>query len=372
MELITKQYIDLKCLEVTQPIGKFYIGVMDHADLEFISYADIRRLEEKNEEREVEIYSGIQRPLAESRVKEIGRYVNLSDATFPTSIILHIEEKHVSFDHESLTMHIQRKDNVAKVLDGQHRIAGLSHFTRDSKEFQLNVTIYVGMELEDQAIVFSTINQTQTKVNHSLASDLFAFAKSRSPQKTAHNIVRALNEKKSSPFYNKIKILGTAEDPLKETITQATFVESIIKYITSDKAKDRDLYRQGKKPEKAYDKELKNRFLRNLFVDEKDGDIALIIWNYFSSVQEKWPEAWNPVTPQMILNRSTGFIALMNFLKDAYLSFNKIGEVISKEEFDKIFVKVPLKSEDFIRINFIPGSGGQSKLYKDLKEYTGL
>ena len=39
------QKIEVQCLEVTQPIGTFYIGVMKHEDLVKISYADIRRLE---------------------------------------------------------------------------------------------------------------------------------------------------------------------------------------------------------------------------------------------------------------------------------------------------------------------------------------
>jgi DGQHR domain-containing protein len=84
------QRIEIKCLEVKQPIGKFYIGVMQHDDLVKISYADIRRLEVGDEKREVEVYSGIQRELSKNRVKQLGKYVNLVDATFPSSVILHI------------------------------------------------------------------------------------------------------------------------------------------------------------------------------------------------------------------------------------------------------------------------------------------
>ena len=86
-----KKYVEVKCLEVIQPIGRMYVGIMNHLDLEHISYVDIRRLESKNEQREVEIYSGIQRVLSDKRVTDIGQYVNMVDATFPTSIILHID-----------------------------------------------------------------------------------------------------------------------------------------------------------------------------------------------------------------------------------------------------------------------------------------
>jgi len=349
-----------------QPIGKMYVGIMDCLDLEHISYVDIRRLKSKNEQREVEVYAGIQRVLSPKREVEIGKYVNMVDATFPTSIILHIDPDDAIYDKESLTLKIRNQDTVAKVLDGQHRIAGLSHFA--GRRFQLNVTIFVGMELEDQAIVFATINHTQTKVNKSLVADLFDFATHRSPQKTAHSIARALNEKEGSPFKDKIKVLGTADDKEKETITQATFVESILRYITKDKALDRDLYKRGKKLEIYDGQELRNRFFRTLFVQEDDASIAKILWNYFKAVEARWPTAWAKVTPELVLNRSTGFIALMRFLKDAYLNIagTSIGRVPEQSEFAAILAKVSISDTDINKTRYLPGSGGQAQLYKDL------
>lgn len=352
------QQVIIKCLEVIQPIGKFYIGVINYDDLEFISYADVRRL--KDEKREVEEYIGIQRPLSPRREKEIGKYVNLIDATFPTSIILAISSKNATYDPEKDELIIERNQNVAKVLDGQHRIAGLNNCDLPGDKFQLNVTIFVDMELEDQAIVFSTINKTHTKVNKSLSYDLFEFATSRSPQRTVHNIARALNQKDGSPFKDKIKILGVAEDNEKETITQATFVEAILRYITKDKMKDRDLYRRGGSPEEYTGNDYEKYFLRPLFLNEEDGKIAQTIWNYFKTIENKWEEAWMKVEPNRILNRSTGFIALNRFLGDIYKNLNKTGQVISLEEYKEIFEKIDLTSEDFTRDNYLPGSGGQS------------
>ncbi|WP_299579540.1 DGQHR domain-containing protein [Mucilaginibacter sp.] len=366
------QEITFKCLKCKQPIGEFYIGVMNYDDLIKISYADIRRLETGTEMREVEVYTGIQRELAPNRVKEIAKYVNMVDSTFPTGVILHIEEKDIIYSEENSTMTLPFKDTVAKVLDGQHRIAGLEFFPERGSEFQVNVTIFIGMELEDQAIVFATINKTQTKVNKSLVSDLYDFATNRSPQKTAHNIVRALNQKEGSPFYEKIKILGVANDKEKETITQATFAEGIIKYISRDAMADRDIYKRGKTPNKFTDLELLSRPLRNIFIDEQDHIIAQILWNYFDAVMNKWPNAWNLVTPEMILNKSTGFLALMKFFKDAYISFGKIGQVVTIEEFSSIFNRINLLDKDFNRGNYLPGTAGQAKLYNELMLESGL
>jgi DGQHR domain-containing protein len=360
------QKIEVKCLEVKQPIGTFYIGVMKHEDLVKISFADIRRLEVGNEKREVEVYSGIQRELSPNRVKELGKYVNLVDATFPSSVILHINKENVEYDTDNNIMYLPFRDNVAKVLDGQHRIAGLENFEGKSDDFDVNVTIFIEMELEDQAIVFATINKTQTKVNKSLVADLFAFAKFRSPQKTSHNIVRALNQKDGSPFKDKIKILGTANDKEKETITQATFSEKLVEYLSKDPMDDRNTYKKGKTPDKFTGTELERRPLRNLFIEERDAEIAKIIWEFFDAVQERWPNAWWKVEQEMILNKSTGFLALMRFFRDAYVASGKIGFIVNKDYYKTLLDKSTLKDNDFNRDNFLPGSGGQSKLYKQL------
>jgi DGQHR domain-containing protein len=363
------QEITFKCLKCKQPIGEFYIGILSHEDLIKITYADIRRLDTGSEQREVEIYTGIQRELSKNRVKEIGKYVNMVDATFPTGVIVHIDAKDIIlYDSEKETMTIPFRDNVAKVLDGQHRIAGLENYLLADASFQINVTIFVGMELEDQAIVFATINKTQTKVNKSLVADLFEFATHRSPHKTAHNIVRALNQKPGSPFKDKIKILGTADDKAKETITQATFSESLMKLYSKDLMTDRDIYKRGKTPDKFDGKELLYRPFRNLFIDEQDAEIAKILWEFFKAVEIKWPKAWTHVEPEMILNKSTGFIALMNLLKDLYVRIGRIGDVVTAEEYLDFLNKSQLKDDDFNRTNFIPGSGGQAQLYKALKE----
>ena len=75
MEVIKRPPIEFKCLEAEQPIGTVYIGVMNHDDLEYISYADVRRLELGIDNREVEDYIGIQRQLNTKREKDIGKYM---------------------------------------------------------------------------------------------------------------------------------------------------------------------------------------------------------------------------------------------------------------------------------------------------------
>src|SRR5436309_3886810 len=170
----TPNRITFRCLEVVQPIGTFYVGAMDSADLVAISYGDIRRLEQ----RDIEKYLGIERPLNNQRVDEIRKYVNTIDATFPTAVILAVKSEDAEFNEQLNAMSLTRHDGVAKIIDGQHRIAGLKSYVGPA--FVVNVAIFVDMDIEDQATVFSTINLAQTQVGKSLVYDLYDYAKSRS------------------------------------------------------------------------------------------------------------------------------------------------------------------------------------------------
>lgn len=372
-----QQYLTLPCLEAKQPIGNMYVAIINADILEHICLVDVRRLKE---EREVEEYTGIQRKLSVSREKEIGKYVNLVDATFPNSIILAMSSDNVSFNPKDKTLTILYKDDVAKVLDGQHRIAGLANYLKNGENFQCIVTIYIDMELEDQGIVFATINTEQKPVSKSLAADLYEFAKSRSPQKTCHTIARVLDQEKYSPFFQKIKILGNANDTEKETITQDTFVKNIMQYISKDPQSDRNIYKHNrlffgtKKPDYASEKESTKLFLRKIFIDdETDRKLTQLIINYFQAVQIKWPNSWNNVVNNNILNKSTGYIALMKFFKDACLHLRKNeNDIVSKESFIKLFENIDIDDNSFTTEKYIPGGKGQSDLYKEFLLKSGL
>ena len=62
----------------------------------------------------------------------------------------------------------------------------------------------------------------------------------------------------------------------------------------------------------------------------------------------------------------------MKFFKDAYLHFGKPNSVITKEEFYSIFENINLNENDFNTQNYLPGTKGQSALYKDLKTLSGI
>lgn len=372
----------LDCIKVSQPIGDFYIASIPWQKLREITFADVRRLEK--EARDVETYLGIQRPLSKNRVAEIGAYVATADACFPTSVILAVDAHCAMYEESTRKLVLKNfydhnapeltrsRMQIAKVLDGQHRIEGLGALSSNTT-FDINVSIFIDMDIENQAYVFSTVNLAQTKVNKSLVYDLYEYARSRSPQKTCHNVAVALDSFASSPFYGKIKRLGSAtEGRFGETLTQATVVENLMRYITTSAVKDRDEYLRGRKPQRASAADLITTPFRNMFLEERDLDIADILLYYFSAVRERWPEAWASSERGWMLNRTNGFRAFMRFLKPAYQSIASPGDIPSQKTWFDLFAKIKLGDSDFTVDNFEPGTGGETKLFRRLLEDAGI
>lgn len=376
-----EKYIEnIKYIEVKQPIGKLYIANIRCEDLLDIAKFDIRRI--VNEEgNELDTYFGIQRKPSPARLKEISEYVGFIDATFPSSIVIaintykNIEDevlvKNIIINDNSLS--IRKSDEIAQIIDGQHRLLGLQKaiddnqlFNNNIKDFELVVTIYVDMDIENQSMVFSTINKAQTKVNKSLVFDLYDLSNSRSPYRTAHNIVRVLNENEKSPLKNKIKMLGLADDPENETIAQATLVDCIVEYISKSPLKDRDTLKRNEKLILGNDKKL---FLREWFKEEADIKIIQLILHYFIAINKKWNNPWINNT---IIVKSTGIIAFMKFLnfiiQNKFIPKDKfhLEKIISIEEFDEIFKEIDIKDDEFNNNNFPAGGIGQSKLKNEL------
>lgn len=373
--------ITFPCLPVSQPIGDFYIGTISAEELVRVTYFDVRRI--KKERRDIETYLGIQRELNKKRVAEIGDYVNTLDACFPTSVILAVPAVCATYDpekgHMTLSNYLEPESDddkiffsdIAKVLDGQHRIEGLKSFEGD--EFDINVSVFVDADLAEQAYLFSTVNLAQTKVNKSLVYDLFDLAKSRSPQKVCHNIAVALDQYSESPFYRRIKRLGSAtEGRSMETITQATFVQALIRYMSDKPMHDRDRYMRGEELERAKGADADRLIFRNMMIDEEDLEIGDIIYNYFSAIRERWPRSWD--TPQQgnILARTNGFRAFMRLLRPAYLELTDPGGVPKKENFSQIIDRIDMEEDDFNVDNFKPGSSGESELYRQILDESGL
>ena len=380
------QSLSFQCLCARQPVGDIYIAVVPFRDLVRITYFDVRR--RLQQERDFERYLGIQRPLEPKRVQQLAQYVNFADASFPTSIIIALEQDYVSFSEEKQRMTISNFREgehhpstalvrLARVLDGQHRIDGLRQGFKGS-DFDLSVTIFVGADISDQAHIFATVNLQQTKVSKSLAYDLYELSRSRSPQRTCHEVTVALDRDRESPLFQRIKRLGVATDTQGtetqrfEPITQATFVEGLMRHISSQPLADRDALLRGSRLPRPTKEETLQLPLRQMFIDERDIDITQVVYNYFLAVAERWPEAWNQRERGWMLNRTNGVRALLRFFGPAYRRTARSDGLVSKDQFLSILGQIDLRENDFTIDNFVPGTGGEARLFNVLNGREAL
>jgi DGQHR domain-containing protein len=377
---VDKIDLTFEVLRSRQPIGDLYLGSLGASVLTRITDFDVRRL--VNEERDVEQYLGIQRPLDKKRVNDLSKYVNYADATFPTACILAIEADYADYDEDAriLTIRNYREGDdqptkniryIARVLDGQHRIAGLDKFAGDM--FETPVVFFIGADLAEQASIFSTVNLEQNKVGKSLAYDLYALAKTRSPQRLGHEIAVAFDRDPKSPFYQRIKRLGVATPGrYRETLSQAQFVEALIDQISREPKTDRDLLLRGRSLSLPDSDEARRFVLRIAFVQGRDLDIALSLDAYFRAVRDKWSAAWDEFGKGYVLNKTNGFRALMRLFRVVFNERYGPGNVVKFEDVQKILAKSELTDDQFTTDNYPPGTSGEGALFRALRDSCGL
>jgi DGQHR domain-containing protein len=375
--------LSIPVTKIVQPVGTFFTGSVDAYALLDICKFDFRRISDAGGYKE---FLGFQRKLDLKRVRAIERYIQTVDAVFPTAIVISVDEKCASIETDTsgssvLTLQAYQDtetadfrieyDDIASIIDGQHRMKAFEKVK--NLEFQVNVAVFVGADDATKADIFSTVNLAQTKVNKSLVYDLFSLQKTRSSEKTCHEIVVALDEMKESPFFQRIKRLGSATDGrFGETLSQATVVKGLLPYITDDALADRDIGKRFGFWDPSGPEQATKRIFRPFFERQQDEKILANVLNYFSAIRDKWPNAWKNTGSGNMINRTNGYNGFMRFLRPTYLNFTNEPLVVSKLQFASIFERVRLAESDFNPENFLPGTSGSTRLYRLLLEQSRL
>lgn len=357
--------VKIKVLPVKQPIGEFYIGTARASEVISICSAKERRKKDNLEE-----YIGIQRPLNPTRVEEIKKYIKTWDASFPNSVILAINPGYYFFEADLI--YIKKDEKSANIIDGQHRLAG---FDESSNDFDIILSLFPELELEEQAYLFSVINTKMTRINPSLSKDLLSFSTINTPEKLAHNIAKTFNQEPDNPWYQKIKMLGRKEsDNIDPVLSQSTFTKEIINLICDERDayeirhilkvnnNDRSSLKIFYVPDKA-----KRFVFWDAFTKAEDKFIFTVLRDYFSVIQVIYPEDWNDNSK--ILTKTTGYIGLMKvFEKLVRKGFEE--KDLTKEFFRKYLEKAKQsgKVKEFISTNYNPGGMGERAIAKDFLE----
>lgn len=371
----------MNVVRARQPLGDLYVGTISSGTLWELAEYDMREIRQK--EDGIYLATGVQRELSEKRVQEIATYVSTVDATFPTAVVLAVSADCVDLEETAdgcLRMKVRSEEvsvegdlfgyaRVVRVIDGQHRIEGLRRANK--RDFDVNVAILVDADIEDQARVFATVNLAQTKVSKSLVYDLFSYSTSNSPERVAHSVCLSLDQTDGSPLYERIKRLGTATPgrSAPEPLSQATVVEGLLAHMVANKKQlitDRDWARRGRAFRPISDGEARHLVLRRFFLENRDVDLAELIWNYFAAVSQRWPTAWEVKGTGQMLPRTNGFRALIRFFREAYNHVAVPGDIAPVSAFLGIFEKSNLTDADFTTERYPPGTSGETRLYRDL------
>ncbi|OXA73023.1 hypothetical protein B0A67_06155 [Flavobacterium aquidurense] len=340
-------------IEFSQPIGTFYLSKLNALDL-----LDIVDITPRSESLEA-----VQRDENTRRINEIAEYCSDPDATFPTPIIVSVYEN-ISFDSDNNSFNIP-KIKIGQVLDGQHRLKGINKSGLANK-FELPVVFMFNLIEEEKAYVFSIINSKQTKVSMSLIYDLFELTKSRSPQKTIHEVARSLNTSKASAFFNRLKMLGKkSEGQDNATLSQGTFVKSLLTLISKDPESDQIKLKNNDELDR-----INSLPLRDYFIDSEDEVILKVLENLFNGVKNAFIELWeNP--NNNILWKTTGFGAIVKSFNDIYSlgnQHNDLSEVFFTRFFSHFKREISKKDIKLTSEYFTSNEQQQTKLSNLIKE----
>lgn len=342
----------LKILTFSQPIGDFALGVMLVSDILKIYSVNQRVFNLDTLDTE----GGPQRQVSDKRIKEIAEYSETPDATFPTPILLALDEDTYEIKNDVLSF--DEASVKASVIDGQHRLRGLEK-SKFKDEFSMPVVFVLDATDEQKALIFAIINGKQTRVSASMIYDLFGVVEGRNPYKTAHEIARSLNSSPNSPFYRRLKMLGNKTKGSEESLSQGTFVTQLLRHISSNAADDFISARQGKPMLKR-----KDSVFNEYFINDKDEVIVRILFNLFSALKEVFPVEWDDTT-NFILTKTTGYTGVMKALPEI-IKLGREKKRLSSDFFLTVFnnLKTILQNNNLALVSsdFPPNNTGESKL----------
>lgn len=398
---------------VMQNEQEFLISVVDVRTLKrYTKYTEL--LIVGFDEENMPIYNGeVQRKADNAKVNSIADYlIKDANAMFPTNIVLGVPSVVIDdFVEEGNTISIKLNPKVElgfesvngdvyiSVIDGQHRLRGLEVAIQrlqklvednnlfptsealeaklklnDLLNFQVAITFFINPVLEYQAGIFAIINRTQTKVSESLVYSLFGITDKSSPQKTALNVSLSLNNFKSSPFFNKIKLVGRNYDKGETPVlTQAAFVKAIIRCISpSLRGAELDRFLPRKALLKGINPEL---CFRRMYAEDRDVDISKTIFAFFKATQRVFvvsgESLWNSENIDNILNTTVGFEVLISLMK-IVIGKGLVQNVFSISEYEAILSRAVGKIDFTDMMKYRKTSTTKAMLLSDLRTATGI
>ena len=158
--------------------------------------------------------------------------------SIPGAVIISCDEK-LSFqasgdDGRVGILKVPEREGILRAIDGQHRLlalhADIERF--QGEDFSVPAIIFDRLPEDHVVQMFVTINAKHTRLNASHLVSLSGRQLYRDEAlATAHDVVRALNDREDSPLYDEIKLLGVG----RGRVAQAPLAQELKKlFVNTD------------------------------------------------------------------------------------------------------------------------------------------
>jgi DNA phosphorothioation-associated DGQHR protein 1 len=384
-----KTPVSFPAIRVSQPLGEFYLAAIPANLLLKVGFTKRHTRRAADASGTVED-DGHQRRLDPKRLKEIARYLETQDAAIPNTIILAAncrpdgetmdldDPKRWSIapaDDISVELTIPTDEQLAAIVDGQHRLFGFEAVSENRKTMPLACAIFLDLPIPQQASVFATINYNQKPVSKSQTYELFGYnlddepAESWSPEKLAVFFARKFNVDPQSPLCHRIQVAAQDDRVLDDaakarggewSVSTATIVESIMRLISANPKDDRDrlhmLPLDSSRHRKIFFETDKPNVkikapLRELYLEVRDIVIYGLILNYLTVADELF---WHKPKPGFI-RKTIGIQALFDVL--AVLLPEQLNSKDLKKEAWRAHLQPAAKIDFTDRLFHASGSG---------------
>jgi len=157
--------------------------------------------------------------------------------SIPGAVIISCDEK-LAFqpageDSRVGILKVPEREGILRAIDGQHRLLAL-HADIDrfvGEDFSVPAIIFDRLPEDHVVQMFVTINAKHTRLNPSHLVSLSGRQLYRDDNlATAHDVVRALNDREDSPLYDEIKLLGVG----RGRVAQAPLAQELKKLFATD------------------------------------------------------------------------------------------------------------------------------------------
>ena len=198
---------------LTQNKHKFYLATLPVEDVFPFSFVS---------RRDADSIAGFQRTLSESRAADIARYLDNSQGSIPTNVVLSAQpEAELEYNSKTKTIKFKRAPKSFLVIDGQHRLFG---YGQTKKKHRVPVAIYEGLSRKEEAALFIDINTNQRGVPAALLLDIKQVAEQESATEARlRGLFDRLNRDANSPFNGRLSPAAS----VRGKISRVTFNRAV-------------------------------------------------------------------------------------------------------------------------------------------------